>query len=566
MDILFCVIEAHPCLKVRSSTLRSGPRKTEVHRTSCDVSRSQSSIFYVSLRSSQSRYLAIFNFNVSLLNSIFYVIIIEALQTNEKIIAKDVFMKQFKLNPHLKSNVRLQDGIILVFLIFLLFTLTMTVMLGSIETNQNQMEMFSENLEVYSKNQETHFLHYIDNKVSFLKGLTQYPQINQMIPHQQRSFLKNKSEEFGFDHIYVVDTAGTGYYFDQGKYKNHSNDSFFKDIIYNDVFIQEPVETENGLTYTFSVSIYNNEDMKKGALCGVVLYEDIATIFADTTLPLQGQSFLLNRQGQYLVSEDSSKVSNHISIYEEKKTDVSLIEQAFEEKTNKSGIIRLRGVEYVACITYLPNQDWIIVQCIDNNEIQKEIRFLNLWKICSFVVIILIVFCIIKIVVYWKQSVTKLNTDPLTKCNSRIAIQSFMEQLEHEYNRSIALIYFDLNKFKYVNDTYGHDEGDKILVIFSKVLMDVFKNYGKVGRLGGDEFLAIALDVNETQLEELSNKVNEKLQKKSKELKLPYEVSTSYGYALRPQGNNTILYDVMKKADKNMYQYKQKVHNRDASK
>lgn len=438
-------------------------------------------------------------------------------------------------------------------------------MMGSIETSQNQMEMISENLEVYSKNQKTHFQQYIDNKVSFLKGLTQYPQINQMIPHQQRSFLKNKSEEFGFDHIYVVDTAGTGYYFDQGKYMNHSNDSFFKDIIYNDIFIQEPTETENGLTYTLSVSIYNNEDMKKGALCGVVLYEDIATIFADTTLPLQGQSFLLNRNGKYLVSEDSSKVYNQISIYDEDKNDVSLIQQAFAEKTDKSGTIRLHGVEYVACITYLPAQDWIIVQCIDNNEIQKEIRFLNLWKMCSFVVIVLIVFCIIKIVVYWTQSVTKLNTDPLTKCNSRIAIQNFIDQLEHEYNRSVALIYFDLNKFKYVNDTYGHDEGDKILIIFSNILVDVFKNYGKVGRLGGDEFVAIALDVTEEQLEELSNEVNLRLQQKGQELKLPYEVSTSYGYALRPQNNKTILYDIMKKADKNMYQYKQKVHSRDAS-
>ena len=471
-------------------------------------------------------------------------------------------MKHANVKPRTKSNVRLQDAIILLLLIFLLITLTTSVMMSSIRSSQKQIQLITDNLEVYSKNQKNHFLQYIDNKISFLNGLTQYPQINQMIPHQQRSFLKNKSEEFGFDHIFVVDNAGTGYYFDDGRYLNHSNDAFFKDVIYNDIFIGEPSIKEDGITYTFSVSIYKDE-AKKGVLCGVVLYEDIATIFADTTLPFQGESFLLNREGQYLVSEDTSKVTNQMLIFEEENSDTTLIKEVFEEQTSKLGTIRLQGIEYTACITYLPSLDWSIVQCIDNHEIQKELRFLNFWKTCSFVVIGLIIFCVLKIVIYWNQSVTKLNTDTLTKCNSRIAMQSFIEQLEHERNKSIAIVYFDLNKFKYVNDTFGHDEGDRILIIFSNILMDTFQNFAKVGRMGGDEFLAIAMDVNESKIEELANEVNVKLQEISKELQLPYQVSTSYGYAVRPQNNNTLLYDVMKQADKNMYKYKEKVHRQE---
>lgn len=145
-------------------------------------------------------------------------------------------MKPTNVKPRTKSNVRLQDAIILLLLIVLLITLTTSVMMSSIRSSQKQIQLITDNLEVYSKNQKKHFLQYIDNKLSFLNGLTQYPQINQMIPHQQRSFLKNKSEEFGFDHIFVVDNAGTGYYFDDGRYLNHSNDAFFKDVIYNDIF------------------------------------------------------------------------------------------------------------------------------------------------------------------------------------------------------------------------------------------------------------------------------------------------------------------------------------------
>lgn len=471
-------------------------------------------------------------------------------------------MKQINVKPRTKSNVRLQDAIILLFLIVLLITLTTSVMMSSIKSSQKQIQLITDNLEVYSKNQKTHFLQYINNKLSFLTGLTQYPQINQMIPHQQRSFLKNKSEEFGFDYIFVVDNAGTGYYFDDGRYLNHSNEDFFKDVIYNDIFISEPSIKEGIITYTFSVSIYK-DDAKRGVLCGAVLYDDIARIFADTTLPMQGQSFLLNRNGQYLVSEDTSKVTEQFSIFDETGSDTSLIKEAFEEKANKSGTIRLQGTEYTACITYLPSLDWSIVQCIDNNEIQKELRFLTLWRICFFVVIGLIIFCILKIVIYWNQSITKLNTDALTKCNSRIAMQSFIEQLEPERNKSVAIVYFDLNKFKYVNDTFGHDEGDRILIIFSNILMETFDKFAKVGRMGGDEFLAIALNVDESKLKELANEVNTKLQQKSKELQLPYHVSTSYGYAVRPQNESTLLYDVMKQADKNMYKYKEKVHRKE---
>ena len=470
-------------------------------------------------------------------------------------------MKQSKSNlkPHLKSNVRPQDAILLVFLIFLLFTLTMGVMMGTIRTRQKQVDSISDNLELYSKNQKAHILQFIDNKISFLKGLTQYPQINQMIPHQQRTFLKNKSEDFGFDYIFIVDNMGTGYYFDQGRYLNHSNEQFYSDIINNDFFITEPENGENGLTSTFCVSIYN-DDKKCGVLCGVVLLEDIASIFTNTTFPSQGESFLINSDGRYLVAEDTTKVLEQQSIYNEPDSDTALIQAAFTEQTDKTGIIRLHGVEYTAQMTYLPDLNWTIVQCIDNNEVEKEIQTLNIWMLCFCIVIVLIIVCIINIVIYWYQSITKLNTDSLTKCNSRIAIQSFMEQLERDYSKSIAVVYFDLNKFKYINDTYGHDEGDRILVIFSNILVETFQEFAKVGRMGGDEFLAIALDTNEYKLEQLANEVNEKLWKKKAELQLPYNVSTSYGYAVRPQNDQTILYDIMKQADKNMYKYKQKVH------
>lgn len=467
-------------------------------------------------------------------------------------------MKQTNLKPRLKSNIRPQDGLLLILLIFLLFALTMGVMAGTVRTRRKQIDSASENLEMYSRNQKAQFLQFMDNKISFLKGLTQYPQISHMIPHQQRTFLKDKSKAFGFSHIFIIDTKGTGYYYDEGRYLYLKNEQLYLNAMSNDLFITEPSDTDDGVISTICVSIYN-EDTKRGSICGSITLEDISSIFADTTLP-GGESFLLNRDGRYLAAKDTAKVIQQETIHKEPDSDTSLIREVFTGQTDKSGTIRLHGVEYTACVTYLPDLDWAIVQCIDNNELQKEIRVLNFWMLCFCIIIVLIIFCILNIVIYWHQSVTKLNTDALTKCNSRIAMESFIAQLEHDYSKSVSIVYFDLNKFKYVNDTYGHDEGDRILIIFSNILVDTFQEYAKVGRMGGDEFLAIALDTDDSKLEELADEVNQKLQEKKLELQLPYDISTSYGYSVRPQNNQTILYDIMKQADKNMYKYKEKIH------
>ena len=55
------------------------------------------------------------------------------------------------------------------------------------------------------------------------------------------------------------------------------------------------------------------------------------------------------------------------------------------------------------------------------------------------------------------------------------------------------LLYFDLNKFKQVNDTWGHAVGDQALVEVAEVLRETFRESDLIGRLGGDEFVVCLL-------------------------------------------------------------------------
>jgi len=86
------------------------------------------------------------------------------------------------------------------------------------------------------------------------------------------------------------------------------------------------------------------------------------------------------------------------------------------------------------------------------------------------------------------------DTDPLTALPNR---RSFLQKLEVEYARAtrfkhqLAVAMIDIDHFKAVNDTYGHDAGDRVLLATAAMLMTEFRTIDLVGRLGGEEFAAI---------------------------------------------------------------------------
>ena len=90
--------------------------------------------------------------------------------------------------------------------------------------------------------------------------------------------------------------------------------------------------------------------------------------------------------------------------------------------------------------------------------------------------------------------------DHLTKLSNR---RYFEDKLDAEVSRvqagdvMSALVYLDLDRFKYINDTAGHEAGDKLLVEISRLLLDKVRESDTLARLGGDEFAVIIKDVDE---------------------------------------------------------------------
>ena len=151
----------------------------------------------------------------------------------------------------------------------------------------------------------------------------------------------------------------------------------------------------------------------------------------------------------------------------------------------------------------------------------------------------------------------KVEHDALTGLYNRGAYEKLLE--EHDRQGDIALLWIDVDKFKGINDTYGHDIGDKILQKVARKLAEGFRNTDYACRTGGDEFAVIMTDITPDQQQAVLRRV-EGVQAGLRDVSdgLP-EVTLSIGVAFNRQRKEGEL--LFKMADKALYRVKEAGRN-----
>lgn len=119
-----------------------------------------------------------------------------------------------------------------------------------------------------------------------------------------------------------------------------------------------------------------------------------------------------------------------------------------------------------------------------------------------------------------------------------------------------SLIFFDLDKFKQVNDLYGHAEGDRALMLFAEQMQKSFRASDLFARLGGDEFVALLTNANDDIIQELINRFDKSLKSRVKELNLPYTLQFSHGIVAFDPLKHELVEDLLREADVKMYENK----------
>lgn len=144
--------------------------------------------------------------------------------------------------------------------------------------------------------------------------------------------------------------------------------------------------------------------------------------------------------------------------------------------------------------------------------------------------------------------------DPLTNLYNRAYFEEEMHRLDNNRFELVGLIMCDIDGLKLINDTLGHDKGDELLAVASRVIRKSFRESDVVARVGGDEFAILLPNSPKSKVEEICNRIRSSVIDYNRENpRLPLGISTGFAIRTGPGQSMAALY---READNSMYKEK----------
>ena len=157
--------------------------------------------------------------------------------------------------------------------------------------------------------------------------------------------------------------------------------------------------------------------------------------------------------------------------------------------------------------------------------------------------------------------------DPLTSLWNRQGMYNILKYRMDEYllsKTSFAVAILDIDNFKQINDTYGHDAGDQILITIGQSLMAGCRETDAIGRWGGEEFLLLINESNSKNVIEIAERIRTMIE--SQNISLPFVTSlkttVTIGLTRILSGTYSTLQEMINQADQALYQGKRNGRNR----
>lgn len=205
-------------------------------------------------------------------------------------------------------------------------------------------------------------------------------------------------------------------------------------------------------------------------------------------------------------------------------------------KIEKKYELKIAG-EFVGVLTYTFNSPISST----NNKILNELHQYLIYPL--------------KNAIQYHNAIQLAMQDSLTGLGNRRCFDEQLKRAMHQacrQNSEVGLILCDLDKFKNINDTFGHQEGDKVLVHFAKALRKSIRDCDSIFRFGGDEFSIIVESASKQSLAIIDNRINQAISQDN--LLTHYNVSSSLGMTFMQKNDNEQSF--FERTDKLLYQNK----------
>ena len=151
--------------------------------------------------------------------------------------------------------------------------------------------------------------------------------------------------------------------------------------------------------------------------------------------------------------------------------------------------------------------------------------------------------------------------DELTRISNRrgfVAMAQHCISLCARQRLPVSLVYFDLDKFKSINDRFGHDEGDQALIAFADLMRKTFRESDTFARIGGDEFVALLTNVGENRAAEVVARFRDQVEAFNAQAERGYEIQFTDGIVTVRPDERSMIGDLLREADATMYENKRR--------
>ncbi len=252
------------------------------------------------------------------------------------------------------------------------------------------------------------------------------------------------------------------------------------------------------------------------------------------------------------------------------------------KKEGKNYVVDKRGKKYLIHqkeIGSYPN--WHIIYLHDYDIVYRKIAHPLLLS-TGYIVLPLLVLISIAILILYKRASHEINQrqkaeDSLKENEKKLHALSITDELTGLYNRrgffalaeqhlkqsmrdkkGYFLILIDFDGLKFINDNFGHNEGDMVLIKTANILKESYRESDIIARIGGDEFIVLANETPETNIETITIRLKDNIKAYNNSKSRNHEISLSMGMINSNHEQVYNLEQLIAKADKLMYKQKRK--------
>ena len=461
----------------------------------------------------------------------------------------------------------------------LIFICAMTVSLSIFLVKvQNSIDTNSQNIMTNTvSHQSDHVLSILQIHYGFLNSIAdKMGKSSSLLSDGNMKLLVSMAENTDFERTALIEADGTAHY-DNGAEKNVAQRRYFQEAMQGKETLSDPLESsiDQEMRVILGVPVYQNGNVI-AVLGGSYNVTALSRMLFNDVFDDSGYSLIINQNGEIIAYDGDPAYheitygDNFFKFYEHKKllSDDTLKKIRLDFKHEKDGTVRLQtastsdAAQYLS-YTRLGMNGWMICYVIPVADAQNSYDFIKsdesiLLGIFLILVLLLVLYIIRTNRKQNEELIRTAELDGLTGAYNKRATEAYINKILTQMpDEKGTFVILDVDKFKDVNDRYGHAAGDTVLHELAKTFFRHFRKDDIIGRIGGDEFVIYMRNIESKEI--ASARVKNLIENVRS---LPFEemngnhVTISVGIAFVPEAGNCYM-DLYKNADTALYETKQ---------